>query len=490
MAATAIRLKVGSTTLTFDESGTDGKLIKYDPVMPREKILRHQRQIADGDDLVAFSYANPKEEAKILLEGTYTQIQTIFQKIVKIGQQARRNAEFGATLEDQVFLEVLPETESTYWRSKIFSITPHIENDALDLHIDNQKIVFVLQFIREYFFEHTTKQTLFASNTAIERTQSGVTVYNSNDAVSSVRYNWLDILNQDIDGDLPAPVRMSLERTYNDVDRTTHFWYGLDYRSVGPTTVPLRISSNLNIAIGASNLPGSPDNTLYENGQYSHNTFTNDTSQIVAYFSLTQAQIDLFGGNFYRVLIRMPGGAQHADFRLEAEYDNGGSTPLWTSGLLPVANTTTEIFDFGVFQMPPFLPDRSDFGLYPVNFRIYAKRPAGSSGTWDFDIDWIQFLPTDSWGIVRDAGFGWGTDDIAVDDAIDDLQYVDFDDPNGGAFPSLLRYGTGIWVTPHIDESAGDVHRIWYIWEDEDELLDVEAYLKVTLVYRPRRLFL
>ena len=483
MAATAVRIKAGSTTLTFDENGTDGKLVRYDPSMPREKLQRHQRQIADGDEIVAFSYSNPRERIKVLVEGTYSQIQAVFAMFNKLAEQARRNAEYGADLEDEVFLEVLPETESDWYRSRIFTFTPHMEADLLDLHIDNQKMMFELEMIREYFFEHATEQTLYLSNTATERTQSAVTVYNSNDGNAGARYNWVQILNSDIDGDLPAPVRMEMENTYNDVDNTVDVWYGLDFRSADPDGIALGLLVNDELL--GSTQPGSPNYSLYEEGQYQENTFTDDNLTKIAHWNLTQAFLDDAAGNFYRVLMRMPNGPDHTDWRMKVEFDMGGSMVLWSSGLQPIGEN--DIVDFGVVQLPPFVPHIS---VYISNFFVYAQRPSGSSGTWTSRIDWVKFFPVDSWGIMRNAGYQLSYQDTLVDDAIKDQQYMDPNILGGGAVPSYLRYGTGVWVTPHKDEAAGNVHRVYFAWEDEDGLADPAATLAVNMYYRPRRLFL
>jgi hypothetical protein len=470
--ASKLRFTDGTTTVTFDGT-TDGKIVKYDILSPQLRTLTVSKITRDGTDMIAQAYDDVTESIDLYVSGTWSQITTAIRKLNRMWERVRRYQE--APNESPVYIEVQPDGDSAYWRSELKSVTTDLEPQALDLYLGQGKVIFNVTIVRAYFWEASTETELSLYNPGQAKGTGGKQVDNARDSNGggTDRYNYLDIDNADLTGDLPSRIRLKMTNTYNNADRINRVYIGMTFKSdVANFTHVIEGEST---TMGTQG-PGSPDYTLYSEGYFRTLSWTGTTEQTLGRWDIPSTTLLAARSNYFMIYAKV--WNIYTDVYLRPKITAvSGLTTLW-SGPQILCPSGYDVVCLGAVQLPPV---RMIGGTpYPEQFDITVQR---AGGTGSMNVDFILFSPMDKWRQLLQNAYGLGYQAYLVDDGIGERLYSDGWTTAGNLY-NFVGYGPWLEVTP-VPESTG-VHRIIFFWNGNTYAVPGRT-MTVQAWYRPRR---
>lgn len=475
--ASKVKFTDGTTTLIFD--GTDGKTVSYDIKAPEVRALTVSRVTADGEEMVAQAYRDVNEDAEFILLGTASAIRTTVRLLNRLWERVRRYQE--SPTEDPVYIEVQPEGDSSYWRSILKSVDTDLESKTLDLYLGQGKVVFSISFTRDYFWEAESETELSLYNPGQSKGTGGKTVSPCTDSNGggADRYNYLDIDNTDLVGDLPAKLRLVMRNTYNSATRNGDYYLGMAFKSDIANLVHQLEGEDTTYG---TQIPGSADYSLYSEGYARQLTVTAGGSEVtIGRWDLETANLNAMRSNFFMVYLKH-NSITYTDLYLRPKITAvGGLATLWTGPQVKVGQYA-EVTCLGAVQLPPIRQIANS--PYPEELTITGQRIDGSSGT--INIDYIVFMPIDQWRQLVARGFGCDYQVYLNDDGANDRLYTNGWSTAGDLY-NYVGYGPHLMVTP-VPESSGK-HRMFFLWRTNvlGGGISVQRTLSVRAYYRPRR---
>lgn len=189
--------------------------------------------------------------------------------------------------------------------------------------------------------------------------------------------NWVAITGSDVAGDLPAPIRVVVQNTYDDERRLAQFYYGLRHISEGPTHGAF-------LQDASQAVDGLP---LYEDVTANLNSVLRGEGGLVAEWQFASTETRTWEGAWQAFAV--------------GEFTIG--TTLWLETLLIVTTLTdTEpvtppvtitapdrIVPLGTVELPPW-PKVTPPSV-PYLFDLQLR----SDGVYDVELDYMLFLPAD-----------------------------------------------------------------------------------------------
>src|SRR4026209_2888507 len=187
MAITLLRVTDGTTTVLF--SSGDFGLRSYKP-----NVVQDFEKYIDDDFRVDF------------LNAAVDTNRANGQIVDRLFEQARNyhSSETGA----KVYLEVDFGSTGTYYRSRLINGYIELDDETIGVLWD-RRLQLTLHVTRQPFWEGALTQIPLTNASATDNT-TGLTVTNSYDSTAE---NFVDINDEDVLGDLPAPIMVEIENT-------------------------------------------------------------------------------------------------------------------------------------------------------------------------------------------------------------------------------------------------------------------------------------
>lgn len=470
--ASKVRFTDGTTTVTFDGT-TDGKIVSYDIRAPELRRLSVSRITKDGEEMIAQAYQDVTEDLTLYVSGTTSAIKATIQKLNMLWERVRRYQD--APIESKVYIQVWPEGDSEYWQCELKSVESDLEPRALDLYLAQGKLIFNVTVVRAYFWEKTADVELSLYNPGQSKGTGGKSISNAYDSngAGADRYNFLDIDNADLVGDLPARLKVKMTNTYASTDRDANVFVGLSHKTDVANFD--HVIEGEDTTYGTQQ-PGSPDYTLYSEGYYRHLSWTGTAETIVGRWDLPTTLLNAAKSNYYMVYAKMNTGADvYVRMKINAD---GGLATLWTGPQVLLAKSTNNPQCLGAVQLPPI---RQIGGSpYPEELTLTAQAPSG--GTTTLDVDYFLLSPMDRWRQYYTNGSYLAQNAYLMDDGINERVYT-----NGwataGDYYNYAAYGPWLEVVP-VPEGTGK-HRLIFCWSTLGNV--IPRTMSVQIWYRPRR---
>lgn len=473
MAGTELKITDGTTTLTFDGT-TDGRVVQYDPATPGMRVVDVEHATEEGQELTEARYRNVHEKAELFLEGTETAIGAKANTLQRMLEQARRSNR--DHVENRVFVQLKPDGYSSWYESEIFNGTYAPERDGVGLWLGRGKMSVDVEWTRRYYWEAVTEAQL----TLYQPSGSGTTrtVYNGRDGT---RYNYVDVLNTSISGDLPSPIRLNVLNNSSVAQR--RIWVGNKYTGDASTFVDTLDAEDASGFGGSGSfLPGTPDTALYSQGQYWSYTFNSTSEALILRWTLASAQTTAARGGFFKILCYMNVKPATDTFKVRARLYMGAN-PIWVGPWVYPNRTPYELLDLGSLRIPPF-PARSG-SLYPVD--LWLNGQLESAGSYSTGTDFVRLIPLDYWRQYDSFAADLGNGVTLTDDPYDEWVYTSGWASSGRA-GNFNVFGPKLMLVK--GASGSDRNRFVFTTMRYTGEVYAGDNCTVSMYYRPRRLSL
>ncbi len=282
--------------------------------------------------------------------------------------------------------------------------------------------------------------------------------------------NYVEIAAADVEGDLPAPVRLEITNSYNDADKVGTVWIGHNVESD---------PANLVSILEGEDAEGGMVGTVIENAtvagnKYQSVTFSQPNETVLLTWTLSTALLNQIRGRYVRLMARFAGTLSTVLWlRLKVKLD---VTTLWDGSLQLMGTAMNQ--ELATLRLPPYLLGAGD--LYPLDLVLSGKT---DQPTYVMTLDFLQIMILDGWRKLVSKGYNLGYQARLVDDGIDDYLYTD-SWSTAGKIGNYVGYGEAIQLHP------GKLQRLYFQVAEPDGGGDTLRTLSVKLYYRPRRLTL
>ena len=432
-----LRISDGTTTVNLNDK-SNGITTNYVP-----------RVTDDGNGGI-------NETAEIALIGNVSTVRTALQNLNKLFHQAEvfQKREVGT----RVFLEIQLQSGDDYWRSELLEAAPISTSETLDLGLITGAMKLRLSWRRRAYWEGP-EVVLPLTNGNGTNVTTGITVHPINDASHS---NYVAISGTNVTGDLPAPIKLILENTYNNTNRMGDTWMALNVRS-NPSSL-VHVLEGENATSGAT--AGTANADLYSNANIGNITIPVSEAQ-ACYWDLDNTFLQNCAGNDFMVLAKT-GTSPSYETWMRLRLNMMGLTTL-ANGSLVKLNNYMVYHELGVLRLPPYLVGSSNLGTIRLELRAKATTSYG------MNLDFLQLMPLDSYRKIAHIGYDIGYGAKLIDNQIDNLLYADW---SGYAYGYQVAYGEKIMLEP------GKNQRIYFFYEGSHYGLRTA---QATISYRPRR---
>ena len=432
-----LRISDGTTTVNLNDK-SNGITTNYVP-----------RVTDDGNGGI-------NETAEIALIGNVSTVRTALQNLNKLFRQAEvfQKREVGT----RVFLEIQLQSGDDYWRSELLEAAPIPMSETLDLGLITGAMKLRLSWRRRAYWEGP-EVVLPLTNGNGTNVTTGITVHPINDASHS---NYVAISGTNVTGDLPAPIKLILENTYNNTNRMGDTWMALNVRS-NPSSL-VHVLEGENATSGAT--AGTANADLYSNANIGNITIPVSEAQ-ACYWDLDNTFLQNCAGNDFMVLAKT-GTSPSYETWMRLRLNMMGLTTL-ANGPLVKLNNFMIYHELGVLRLPPYLVGSAN--LNTIRLELRAKASSG----YTMSLDFLQLMPLDSYRKIAHIGYDIGYGAKLIDNQIDNLLYADW---SGYAYGYQVAYGEKIMLEP------GKNQRIYFFYEGSHYGLRTA---KAIISYRPRR---
>lgn len=384
------------------------------------------------------------EEIKIGVAGSLSQVQSLLDTLTELLESAARLA---LSAFDRLYLRAEFEDLGITWQSVVLSgkVTPSRAGlAARELGAE----VLSLELTRLNFWQDCAGESVPISNQNGIR-QPSLTVYNHTDSTSG-HNNYIDISKEDIPGDLPTPLELTL--LHANAGRTvSQVWLALlETSGALPAWLPV-YEGELGLAGAGVSLTGTADSASSA-GHFGCLNWTAGAEARVVSFALSSAHMSAFGGKPYKPFIRLANPHAYPDLWLKARVTYGaGHSAAYDSGWVQ-STPSAPYVEFNPVRLPPY-PARS-MTHDTMYLSLYALKTASASV--QLDVDFLALLPTD------------GFNRLDMLEAVPAGVNIQEGEQTGSyrwssttlyALPSHARAGRSLYLTPGFNARLFILHR-------------------------------
>jgi hypothetical protein len=474
-----IQFTDGTTLLKFTGSTDDHLLLRYTPQTPDYEYVTAESSLRDGGEQPVSSYRNVTETAEVAWTGTLADQRAAIQTLNRLFQVARYRQRTG--MGEPLFVEFSPEGEGGYddednWRSEVLSGRVLVnDNYRTGLQLESGQLLSQVVFTRRFYWEGAEAQLPLTNPNGTDDV-AGLLVYNCQDDGDDygTRINYVDIDGDDIEGDLPAPIRLEMTNTYATQKMGT-VWVGRNAFS-DPTNLNHVIEGEDAATGGTSQSSGNASGGYVRR----YTTTTPDSWYEGITWALPSDLLTACAGNYFQLMARFETATVNlANYRFKVSLLQGDAV-FWESAPFGIdTNWSHAIRPLMAMRLPPWKPPVSGSAA-ACSLRLGLWRTAG--GDDDLDVDFIHLFATDSYTMLAHVGVALDENDTLVFDSMEDNVYID---AAGGGTGSFVRYGTLISVEPEMDQ------RLYFLQASNlGDYAEVDRTMTVKAYYRPRRLAL
>lgn len=438
-----LQITDGVTTISL--TSTDAYLRRYVPAVPEIDTREATRAGTDGADVYGVTYRNVTEQASIGWEGTLTQARETLQTLNQMFEAARHVNRTG--MGRRLWVEYRLEDDEDWYRSEILAGRAIIDESGVDYDVQlaTDVIEMVVFWQRRHFWEYAADA--IGDRDPLEVPLNGAP---GGAAITNDAGNTLDIDDDDVIGDLPAPLRLEISNTDASTPRHYTVHVAQNVHSA-PATYSHHHAGGTTAAVGA-------------------------TETLLYTWTLTSTALDALAGNVARLMLLMSSYWPNTLWLRWSIY--WSLTRLWESGWMQMRGIGLK--DMAAAPIPPKIV-RGAEDASALELRLYG-RDVYNPGQ-QYVITWLQILPLDGWRVLTPAGYGLWEDGRVVDDAIEGEIWADSGDATAYT-PHYTARGNPIMVRPGMDQRL-------YVVVSTDTGTSVDGRTStVQAYYRPRRLLL
>lgn len=440
----------GTDTLNFND-GTNTILLAYSPASP-ETEEQAKSGLIDGGEFTSVNLRNPSETIELMLiASTKPGLQTLANSIEHFLFAANRRQR--SKTGPKVYLQLKVDGEAVTWRSEILSARFVLDDSSLDMWA-NIKTRCRVTLTRRYFWEGAESELELSTSNASAAT-GGQTIWNHDDSGTG-HDNWVGIAADQIEGTLPAPVRLELTNNHGAA-----IFYRNIYLSTNAFADPTNFTHILEGEDGGGLTP-TVESTCSD-GNYGASTFSTLTGWD---WTLPGALLQKTGGRFLRILARFHsiGG----DFYAQPIIKDADNVFNLYEGDEVFVDKDFNLVDLGSLPFPP----SNAVNVSWTDMTLYIQVRASSSTT--VALDFLQLTPTDSYVHLIQRGYSIADGDSITVDGIEDVVHTE------GA-PLYTAIAMPLLVFPNRSQ------RILILHDDSDGDADIDETFSIRAYYRPRR---
>lgn len=350
------------------------------------------------------------------------------------------------------------------WRTRV-SDGQVLYTARLGAHWGRGRVKISLATVHEPSWEAATETAVVVSN-GHGTSSTGVTVYNHDDTGHD---GYVNIAADQVTGDLDANCR--IEVTNTAANSMFFLWIGQNW------TDPANLSYVLEAESGTGETPIA--RASCSGGNYVSKTILQDVETNLITWSLSQAALNAFHGEWFKLLLRFADVAANAadiyqcKYRIKIGY---GAYWIWSSPWVqPVQlNTPPMVRDLATFRLPPGLEGLT--GSAPLNLLLQGM---GVGGTRTIAIDCATLLPLDGYRHLYATGYAAGNNERVVDDGIHGVTYKDL---GAGKIACYDGIGQPIRLRPNTQQ------RLYFVVQESNTDTHIDWTMSVRVYYRPRRI--
>lgn len=403
----------GTTTVYLMGSTSSNVVIDYAPTGP-DRVLTIEEQ-ANPDNAIA------ETVECVIINSTTDNIRADIRSIQKLFAQAAR---YAATRQGpQVFAKFQPGGTGTVHRSELLGGRIVLDEEALGVGWHSLHMPIGVIWSRRPYWEEDALTTLSLGN-----------IYPYHD---STHNNHVDTTAEQATGDLPAPMQVKLTVGQDGVDFA---WLGhTGFQTSAVHQFEGEAATGIDTTVGSAN---------YGDDEYGSVSALTDTA--TDYFTWTLSNVDYYGGQYYRVIVRFPGAPAAGTWVKVRLYD--GTSLLYET---PEARElTTALFqELGTIQIAPNAGGLSSLAALKLTLNAYNENDSGT-----FNIDYLCLIPVEGLRYVQPTSLSLAASDVITDDGIFDVVYVS---NAGGKHMGMAGYGKRPVLWP------GRINRFYAIWGDD-----------------------
>lgn len=480
MTTSLLRITDGTTTKNFS-SGDSIKLIKYIPA-------------------VAQAFGKPvTDEIEVhFVAATASDNRTAIQVVNQLLEQARNYAatETGA----RVYLEFDPGSTGTYYRSQISNGRIELGEGAIGWDFEINRFRVTIQVTRDPFWEGALTAVPLTNNSDTDNT-TGIDVDNASaeivganitwdddtviqwDDSSTIEWdtagsgtgegdNWVAIDGADIAGDLPAPLKVSVENNSSGSAAMKELYLFHNVFS-NPSSLSHMLEGE---AAAGSGVTISAD-TSCQNGAKAAIAWTATSETLIAEWNISGELATYAAGGRFALLARWVGAFPYTNCWLRVKLTTINDNVLW-SGNLNIVSSTRELALLDVLRLPPYLQNQTS--IKDIKLKLYGLR--NTAGTHTITLDYIQLSPISGdsgWKRFLSVDNGCDYGEALIHDATESFTYKE--DTTNRLISEFTDYGGPILMIP------GRAQRLYFNACDENGTAAIAQNLLVKLWYRPRR---
>ncbi len=316
-----------------------------------------------------------------------------------------------------------------------------------------------LQLFRAPWWEADSIQAITLSNQ--HGTGASVTIYNHDDGAHD-NHATLGAIS----GDLPAPLLVSMEEASL---ANCEAFLGISAFSGAFT----QIYEGETAASGGGVTVAVTADAACSNGQYNALSWAGSTAKTPAFWTVSQPQASAFGGRFFRPLLRfrsLIAGGEKIWVYIRLAYDSGGAYEnVYQTDpfLLPLDSLLVAL---PAIQLPPWPTLNADSHALTLMLTAWGE----GAGTHNFPLDFLGFLPMDSYLHLIPQILTYPDFNILYDS---EKRLVK---NNNRSMGTHIPEGDGLWVYP------GRTNNL-HLLTRSGVAMSIATAFSVSLSYRPRR---
>jgi hypothetical protein len=465
----------GANTVTFSHSlssgisgvTVDGWLRQFTPAMPELDSVEAPFGSRDGGEQPRSLYRNPTERISAALAGAYATTTAAYRTLTALLLQARQR-QAGAAVE-RVYLEYQRAVGETTWRSEVLSGRASIDSSDVPFGLQglDGTLLLDLAITRRYYWEGELAELPLANGSGSGT--GGRVVYNHSDeeGYGGEHENYVDINGDDVDGDLPTPLRLELMNLFDDSRNLAVVWIA-ENLTCAPATLPHVIEAE--DADGAVTVADAP---AASGGYWAQYDFAGEGVEQEAFrWTLSSALLAAAGGSRLQILGRWNTDPAHY-YRLRLEYQN---LVLWEGPVVaPDPYLSVATMALGAPPLPPYgVPEAA--AEIDLTLRMIPITASGS-----IFLDYLQVTPGDAFAQLRSTAYGAEYSDTVVWDAIEGRLYTE---ASGGNVSNWTRLGSVA-----MEAWPGRDVRLYFLQHTDNAYqASIMQALSVRAYYRPRQL--
>jgi hypothetical protein len=437
----AISLTISDGTITVTLSGTSPVLgCTYFPLAPARNSGEWQ---------------NVTESVEVNLRGTEATIRATVNSIERLLEAAdlRQQTGMGA----RVYANYAPVTETAY-RSEILAgrVVWSTDPGLRRLSDTNPTVRVAVIWTRRYYWEGAEVELSISGNGQAAAT-GGRTLLND-----PANGNWMEAAAAQVTGNLPAPVKLTLQNTTG----SAQIYYRL-FMNVNAYSDP---GSLVHYLQAEAEVGGSP--TVDATCSGGNKLAVNATNPVLTWV-LPAADMARTRGRRARIIARFvtAGGPAYITPQIR---DAAGTAILWTGDEVTIPQNATETFyaDLGVVPLPP--------GGYGTAWGALTLA-LSFRGAALADLDVLQLTMLDSYRYVEMAATSVANNASIVHDGIEEISYV----LSGAAWlPLASAFGGALMLQPGVINRIHVLHGLAAAGTDDAPIANA---FSVRAYYRPRR---